>query len=150
MFTFQYGSMFDIEAVNDVVVKRMDIHMESTNSFEMVKVYTKYGTHRGYERRPGAWKEIFGSNVSGSGVGSFTSLPDASFASTHVLAGNTQAFYVSLSVPNLLNSIGLTTGDINVQKKVHFNLDNAISTTILTATTFYVKAKSAWCITSDF
>jgi len=103
----QSGNLFDCVAINDVEIQGIShIH---TNTLDMVdvEVYTKTGTYRGSERDESAWTLIATASVKGSGKGQRTLLPADLFdAPITVNAGETQAFYVTLTTAQMRYSDG--------------------------------------------
>ena len=92
----QAGNMFDVVALNDVTIDGMDIHIGGTSS-ETVEIYTKSGSYVGFTGSAAAWTLIGTVTVTGQGLGNPTPLPAGSFTPVTVNAGNTQAFYVTLT-----------------------------------------------------
>ena len=108
-----YGVMFDIQAVNNIVVRRFsDIHTSANKAYTL-KVFTKNGSYKGYERSPEAWTLVSQQILTGSGYKQFTSTNEVDFNQVvPILAQTTQAFYVVIDLPDqvFLRSSSLTEG----------------------------------------
>ena len=93
--------MFDVRAVRDaIIIKGMDIHAKSGEV--TVTIYTKSGTHVGYNKDPSKWYLVLPpTEVQGMGRNKRTPLPKNKFLSVSVPSRGTQAFYVTLSAPNI-------------------------------------------------
>ena len=88
-----FGNMFDINALNPVVIQSFDIHGDTGATFD-VEVYAKSGTWVGSENNPGAWTLIgTAPGVVSNGDGVVTPL---NLTLNYVIpAGETHAFYVT-------------------------------------------------------
>ena len=71
-----------------------------------VTVYNKVGTFSGYEFSHFSWTKLGSGYVLGAGTGRPTSLPSGFFRPIEIFAGQFQAFYIVLDVPNLWYSNG--------------------------------------------
>ena len=91
----QAGNMFDIVATTAVTVTGFDVHIGATTA-ETVEIYTKAGSHVGFETNASAWTLIATVNVTGQGAGNPTPLP-ANVIAVPIAAGQSQSFYVTLS-----------------------------------------------------
>ncbi|HEY6160876.1 MAG TPA: hypothetical protein VI112_06620, partial [Bacteroidia bacterium] len=88
----QRGIMFDITAINCVVIRCFEISMDpgTTN----VEIYTKTGTHVGFQNNSLAWTLVgTATNVVGNGANVPTSIPIS--VNVTINATNTQAFYIT-------------------------------------------------------
>jgi len=90
----QAGNMFDVIAKQDIVVTGMDINTRVTDSTK-VMVYSKFGSHTGFESDPSFWTLIGETEVIGKGKNTPTSLPEDSIYPVYIQAGDTQSFYVT-------------------------------------------------------
>ena len=103
----QSGNMVDCVAINDVEI--LGISHIHTNTLDMVdvEVYTKVGSYLGYETDESAWTLITTVSVKGSGKGQRTLLPEDLFDTpVTVNAGETQAFYITLTTAQMRYSDG--------------------------------------------
>ena len=92
-----YGCQFDIFVKNQITILSIGIHTRTEGAI-FVEVYTRIGSHIGYESRQSMWgKPIFQGNVVGMGLNIVTSLPQQSFTPIVVNSGQTQAFYIAVS-----------------------------------------------------
>jgi hypothetical protein len=98
LFTFyaqnnaQRGIMFDLQAINSVVIQCFDVNLAvgTTN----VEIYTKAGTHVGFQNTPGAWVLVGTAvNLVAAGANLATYVPV--IVNIPIATGNTQAFYIT-------------------------------------------------------
>ena len=109
----QSGNTLDCVAINDVEI--LGISHSHTNTLDMVdvEVYTKSGTYRGFERDESSWTLIGTVSVKGSGKGQRTLLPEDLFDTpVTVNAGETQAFYITLTTAQMRYSDGDALGAV--------------------------------------
>ena len=106
----QAGNMFDITTNKAIVIKAFDIHTYSTSSVR-VMVYTKQGTHEGFEKDPSVWTLICDTEITGAGSPKPTHVPAESVTAVSLLAGGTQAFYVTLNESKIRYTNGLVAAD---------------------------------------
>jgi hypothetical protein len=118
LFTFyaqnnaQRGVMFDLQAINAVTILCFDVNLAvgTTN----VEIYTKAGTHVGFQNTPGAWTLVGTAiNLISAGVNIGTYVPVA--VNTSIGAGNTQAFYITrttLGGPTVDYTNGVLVGNL--------------------------------------
>eukprot|EP00816_Leptocylindrus_hargravesii_P011548 CAMPEP_0196808396 /NCGR_PEP_ID=MMETSP1362-20130617/8368_1 /TAXON_ID=163516 /ORGANISM="Leptocylindrus danicus, Strain CCMP1856" /LENGTH=709 /DNA_ID=CAMNT_0042182713 /DNA_START=365 /DNA_END=2492 /DNA_ORIENTATION=+ len=97
------GNMFDVQATVAVQLITMEIHTVSTMT-ETVELYTKPGTHVGYEQNKSEWTARGQTKVLGRGEGNRTPLPEDAFDPVDILAGETVALYVTLRSANIVYS----------------------------------------------
>jgi len=100
-----YGIMFDIMVDNQIVIAGIDIHTSVVDKTFSAKVFTKEGSHKGFELDVGdgissSWKIAGETEITGYGQGRFSPLPDFQ-ESVHVGPGKTQAFFVILKTSEL-------------------------------------------------
>ena len=100
-----YGVMFDIMVDNQIVVSGIDIHTSVVDKTFSAKVFTKEGSHKGFELDVGdgirsSWKIVGESELTGYGQGRFTPLPDFQDP-INIGPGKTQAFFVILKTSEL-------------------------------------------------
>ena len=105
-----YGNMFDVVTPLDklITIRGMALHVFGTEE-EVVEVYTKQGSHQGYEQTRHAWSESIQANIVGKGTGNLTWIPP-NFASIDIAANKTHAFYVTLRSTHLI--YGSSSGSI--------------------------------------
>ncbi|MCF8373538.1 MAG: S8 family serine peptidase, partial [Bacteroidales bacterium] len=91
----QDGNMFDVEAINDLVISGFDIHTGATSgTLHDYAVYYKTGTHVGFETNAGAWTLIgSATGVVVAGLGNPTPLPIS--INLSLTSGQTYAFYIT-------------------------------------------------------
>ncbi len=88
----QRGHMFDIDAINCVTILCFDINLNVGTS--NIDIYTKTGTHVGFENTPGAWTLIgTAPNVTSLGVNAATPIPLT--INQLIATGTTRAFYIT-------------------------------------------------------
>ncbi len=87
------GNMFDITAINDVMITSFDAHPMGNTDYE---VYYKTGTYLGSENTPGAWTLVgSATGVVAQPMGTATPLPIP--VNIVIPAGQTYSFYVTSS-----------------------------------------------------
>ena len=92
--------MFDVKAKRRVIVNGMDVHSKFGQL--TVTVFTKTGSHIGYNDDPSKWILILPPTIiQGQGKGKLTSLPTALFTPVRIEGGSVQAFYVTFYSPDL-------------------------------------------------
>jgi hypothetical protein len=100
-----YGFMFDVVADKQLYIAGIDILTTVVNAAVTAKVFTKEGSHVGFELDRGnavgtAWEIMQDIAVAGFGQGRLTPLPD--FAQPIPMgSGKTQAFYLLLNTAEL-------------------------------------------------
>jgi hypothetical protein len=107
----QSGNMFDIVATTNLTITSFDIHIGATST-QTVEIYTKTGSHVGFETNASAWTLLATTTVTGAGIGNPTALP-ANLVNVPIAAGNTQSFYVTLSTSTSIDySNGTAVGNV--------------------------------------
>ncbi len=102
------GSMFDLEAVNDLTIDSFDVNM-ATGQTGDIEVYFKTGTWVGSESTPADWTLVgTATNITSAGVGLPTPL-NLDLGIT-VAAGNRVAFYITRTSGSLTYTNGTTVG----------------------------------------
>jgi subtilisin-like proprotein convertase family protein len=97
----QSGNMFDIMAINDLTVDSFDISFDSGVTDD-VEIYTKTGTWVGFDADPAAWTLL--TTVTGvTSAGDNVPTPLNLNLGVDVLAGETVAFYVTLTTTTAIN-----------------------------------------------
>jgi len=97
----QAGNMFDIVTTKTIDITNLDIHTVSTSTVN-VEVWIKSGSYLGYEADQDAWTKVASVAVQGQGIRNRTPLPlDAFEEPIRVIASQRQAFYVTLTTPDI-------------------------------------------------
>ena len=129
--TSEPGNMFNIvnrhTTTQQIRITNFHIHTSSTGT-ETVEIFHRKGSHRNYERRPGAWTKINNNNsiqVQGRGIGQQTPLPPNSFEPVLLSPGEVHSFYVTLKSSTMVQSVGSTTG-VDGETIVAENVDLAV------------------------
>ena len=96
-----YGVMFDVRAQQDIVMRRFTKLHTFSKKFYNYKVFTKNGSHKGYENDASAWTLIQEDpKLKGEGYKNYTSTKDVDFDQlVPILSNTTQSFYVVLDQP---------------------------------------------------
>lgn len=115
----QNGAMFDITALNDVVITNFDGSAFSTGTFSY-EIYYKDGSHVGFETNPGAWTLLGTGTVSVTAPNSPHAIPIS--VCVPIDAGQTAAFYVTTTGSTIAYTNGSGVGnvfasDANIQFK---------------------------------
>ncbi len=110
------GVMFDVRASNDIVITCFDINVDAGP--HTIEVYTRSGTHVGFEADAAAWSLVGTTNVTSAGNNIPTPLPLA--INTSILAGESSAFYITTTgtTMNYTNGTGVgnvLVGDTNIE-----------------------------------
>lgn len=97
-----YGVMFDCVPIEDVVVDGFNLHVALTTTY-YVEIWTKYGTHLDHEGNFTAWTNVLppGTPMDGQGLNMISPVPVGDFEPVPIKAGETQAFYITLTTPAL-------------------------------------------------
>ena len=98
-----YGVMFDMKAINPIVLNTLDIHVASYESV-FVEVYLKFGRFIGYEHNPQVWEKVFSGYVKGNGYMSRTTLPRESFTNVKMCPGEIVGIYTTMKEKKLFHS----------------------------------------------
>eukprot|EP00559_Dactyliosolen_fragilissimus_P004589 CAMPEP_0184859064 /NCGR_PEP_ID=MMETSP0580-20130426/4093_1 /TAXON_ID=1118495 /ORGANISM="Dactyliosolen fragilissimus" /LENGTH=1298 /DNA_ID=CAMNT_0027355503 /DNA_START=285 /DNA_END=4181 /DNA_ORIENTATION=- len=112
-----YGNMFDIVSGREpIIIFSLDIHLRSNGENKgqsKVKVFTKTGTHIGYENgsKLENWRLICSTVVTPEGFYKRTHIPEESFEPVTVSAKSIQSFYVTVDTPDLRYTRGTRTSD---------------------------------------
>ena len=100
----QSGIMFDVVPRRDLSVHNMDLHLESesTDGEKVgIEIWTRQGTHVGYEHDAAHWKQITYVEVQIVPEQKRTSLPANAFDPIDLYTNQRQAFYITANVPVL-------------------------------------------------
>lgn len=90
----QNGNMFDVVALNGVVINTLTANLPSTATNVTVEIYHRAGSHVGHTTTAADWTLAGSATVSGSATGP-VEVPIALDIS--MLAGDTHAFYVTVT-----------------------------------------------------
>ena len=105
----QAGNMFDIMAINDLTVDSFDISFDSGVTDD-VEIYFKTGSWVGFDADPAAWT-LLTTVTAVASLGDNVPTPLNQTLGVDVLAGETVAFYVTLTTTTAINyTNGTTTG----------------------------------------
>ena len=107
------GNCFDVVSKTTVRITGIDIHTVSTSTVS-VEVWTKSGSHVGYENSPDMWQQIASTSVMGQGLGNRTPIPRQSLQPFEIRPSQRQAFYVTLTTRDIRYSDHLGLGQIGV------------------------------------
>jgi len=104
----QDGIMFDIVAINPVIVTSLDMDFDAGT--KDIEIYTKAGTHVGFQANAAAWTFVGTVNVVTAGLGVHTviNIPLNEF----ICPGNTSAFYVTSPDGGCNYSNGVAVGNV--------------------------------------
>jgi len=89
-----FGNMFDLVTKKTVSIYDVDIHTLISGRYIKVEIYTKEGTHDGFETDRDAWTGILGRKIFANGEGQRS--PVGEFKPVKIARGIRQAFYVVL------------------------------------------------------
>lgn len=98
--------MFDVRALQDLTFTSLEFKAEfSEGSRPRAAVYTKRGSYRGSERRPGDWSKVaddvaLSTSASSASNNGMALIPASAFAAVSVPRGEIRAFYVTLLTPS--------------------------------------------------
>ncbi len=108
----QRGHMFDISATNGVTILCFEMNFSVGTS--NVDIYTKAGTHVGFENTAGAWTLVgSAAGVVSAGVNLPTSIPIA--VNQNIAVGTSQAFYITRTTaagPTVAYTNGTAVGNV--------------------------------------
>lgn len=99
------GVMFDVVSTYSTIhISYFGFHTRDVVPKCEISVYSKLGTHRGYEEQPAMWTMVAQGETQCSGTDSLTEIKRSMFNSelvdfTRVLKGQTRAFYITSTTP---------------------------------------------------
>lgn len=97
----QDGIMFDVVAINDIIISCFDMNFDpGTFNYE---VYTKIGTAQGFETNAGAWN-LIGSGTGITSAGNGNPTPINLNSTVSVCSGDRVAFYITNTGPGSANA----------------------------------------------
>jgi PKD repeat protein len=99
----QRGNMFDITAVNDIIIQSFDIHLDATTMFA---IFYKVGSYVGSETNPANWTLVDSVIVTANGQGAVTPCPIP--VNITIPAGQTYGWYLTSTSPTI--SVNYTNG----------------------------------------
>ena len=103
----QAGNMFDVTAINDLTIDSFDVSMDDGTT-DTVEVYVKAGTWVGFEEDAAAWT-LLGTVADVTSAGENVPTPLNQTFGYDVMAGETVAFYVTLTTTTNINYTNGTT-----------------------------------------
>lgn len=101
-----YGAMFDISASseNAIIIHSFDIHTSATDMSTVV-VWTRSGTYTANTMDSIGWTLVCNVEIQANGKGVPTPIPKSKFTPVMIEQGGTQAFYVTLTKPDMIYEI---------------------------------------------
>mmetsp|Transcript_200 Transcript_200/g.275 ORF Transcript_200/g.275 Transcript_200/m.275 type:complete len:1303 (-) Transcript_200:158-4066(-) len=112
-----YGNMFELTCLTDILIEAFDVHTSAQNEIEVVIYYRKGAL--GALRSPGAWTNISiaGLKVVGKGNNTPTRIPEGSFSPTYIAPDTSASFYITFKERIMIESavIGISTGTVLFQ-----------------------------------
>ena len=103
----QAGNMFDVTAINDLTIDSFDVSIDDGIT-DTVEVYVKAGTWVGFEEDAAAWT-LLGTVADVTSAGQDVPTPLNQTFGYDVMAGDTVAFYVTLTTSTAINYTNGTT-----------------------------------------
>ncbi len=88
------GIMFDVQAKNPIMIRGLSFNTALTDEVRVL-VWTKKGSHVGYQSSQKSWELIVNTTVIGKGLDVPTFIPQTIFMPTAILANQIRAFYIS-------------------------------------------------------
>ena len=109
-----YGTMFDVTASSSgsILINSFDLHAKVTGPCP-VRIFTRPGSHVGYERSNEGWSSLMDSYVQCTGLMKRTQIdPHLLVSPVSIAAGETRAFYVAMESESLRYSSGINLGAV--------------------------------------
>ena len=103
----QNGNIFDVVALQDVVIDSFDGNISGSNTIE---IWYKEGTCVGYQSNAGAWTLLGSTSASGT---SGTPTPFNIVIDVEMLAGETFGFYVTTTSGSMIYTNGGSVGAVS-------------------------------------
>ena len=88
------GIMFDVQAKNPIMIRGISLNTVNTDDVRIL-VWTKKGTHIGYESNQQDWVLLVNNTVPGKGLDVPTFISPEIFRPTEILENEVRAFYIS-------------------------------------------------------
>ncbi|KAL3817799.1 hypothetical protein ACHAXA_005832 [Cyclostephanos tholiformis] len=88
------GIMFDVQAKHPIMIRGLSFNTVITDDVRIL-VWTKKGSHVGYETSEQGWELLVNNTVTGKGLDMPTSIPAKIFMPTAILADEMRAFYIT-------------------------------------------------------
>lgn len=85
------GNMFDIVAMSSLQITHLKLHTPSKREVP-IEIWTKEGTHEGFEKEKGAWTLLVSTTMQGRGIGKRSSLE---FSPILLVESQRRAFYIT-------------------------------------------------------
>lgn len=115
--TSEYGCFFEVRALQNLVIRSLQVRISQRQVTVEVKVWTKLDTYVGFESDERYWKEVADVMVYAKGPDSLTPIPQENFYAVTVPAQSIQSFYITLRTSDMI----LTEEDIMQRGDVFVN-----------------------------
>jgi len=97
-----FGIMVDIKAKNGIILEGIDIHTSAKDPDKVsIEIFTREGTHVGYERNINSWTQVCTADIIGKGSFERTRLPDNCFSALTIPGGKVHSLYITLNSNSL-------------------------------------------------
>mmetsp|Transcript_35005 Transcript_35005/g.42822 ORF Transcript_35005/g.42822 Transcript_35005/m.42822 type:complete len:146 (+) Transcript_35005:1-438(+) len=90
---------------------QFDIHTRSKTTVN-VEIYTKEGSHKGFETNKMAWTQICKTSVMGQGLNNVTIVPSKVTSPVVIPRNSLHSFYITLDTPDLRYTFGVKYGSV--------------------------------------
>jgi len=120
-----YGIMFDVKASQDTLVRRVhSLNLAGpVGQNYTIRVYTKQGSYKGYEKDTSAWTLVHTENMKSAGTNAYATNLNATSAALNfdlgavpILGGTTQSFYILADKQGLIYASSLNYPEGSVWK----------------------------------
>ena len=98
------GIMFDVQAKNPIMIRGISLNTVNTDDVRIL-VWTKKGTHIGYESNQQDWVLLVNNTVPGKGLDVPTFISPEIFRPTEILENEVRAFYITCSCETAIRHI---------------------------------------------
>ncbi len=97
------GNFFDVlnTSAYTVTILSLDIHTRHKGKNLEIEVYTKPGSHLGFEQKPKTWTKVASTIIRGLGYLNLTPIPKEDFQNVNIKSGESQTFYVTFKNPDI-------------------------------------------------
>lgn len=106
---YYHGNMFDVQAFANISVHYLDVHGSLSTNITYF-VFTKMGGYNGYEQSPDDWISVANGTLQSESGSGKTFSTDLFSPPIIISAFETQAFYITLSNPDIITSVGSVEG----------------------------------------
>lgn len=111
--TGSFGNMFDIGTdSSSVLIESIDFYTDRTIDMKF-HVWTKSGSHRGYEKCEECWTKVAEGSTRGRGKYASTPIPRELFTPVYVDANEIQSFVVVLETPDIRYNLGISVEEVD-------------------------------------